>query len=91
MDNIRKRRGLKPCPWCGFSPNLIEDKLWTEHSYDGRTITHGYVGSYKYYYQCSNKECNAIAPYGKYDTICYSIEEAKQYAKDAWQRRANDE
>lgn len=82
---------LKLCPWCGNTPKLVIDKLWTEHSYNGHTITHGYVGSYNYYYQCSNEECNATAPYGKYDTIYCSAEEAQQSAKNAWQKRAGDD
>ena len=86
-----KRRGLKPCPWCGSMPMLVEDKLWSEHSYNGRTITHGYVGAYNYYYMCSNEECEAIAPHGKYDSIYRSVDEAKLLAREAWDRRANNE
>ena len=85
-----KRRGLKPCPWCGSVPIFVEDKLWSEHSYNGRVVTHGYVGAFEYYYKCSNAECGAIAPYGKIDTVYHSVEEAKQKAKNAWQQRAND-
>lgn len=85
-----KRRGLKLCPWCGSYPNLIEQRLWQETSYKGQIITHGYVGNYEYYYQCSNPECHAIAPYGKYDNIYQSAEEAKNKARKAWQTRADE-
>ena len=87
---MRRRRGLKPCPWCGNHPILIKDKLWTEHTYNGQTITHGYVGSYEYYYQCSNEECRAIAPYGKFNTIYMSADKAQLKAKNAWQTRMED-
>ena len=70
---------------------LVEDKLWSEHSYNGRTITHGYVGAYNSYYMCSNEECEAIAPHGKYDSIYRSADEAKLLAREAWDRRADDE
>ena len=85
------KRGLKPCPWCGSGPILREDKLWKEYSYNERTVTHRYVGSYEYYYECSNKECEAIAPHGKYNTIYKTAEEAIKKAKEAWQSRPDDE
>ena len=85
------RRGLKPCPWCGSGPILHKDKLWHESSCGGHTYTHGYMGAYEYYYQCSNTECEAIAPHGKYNTIYTSMEEAQKKAKEAWQVRADDE
>ena len=86
-----KRRGLKPCPWCGSGPILRKDKLWSEHSYNGHTTTHGYVGAYHYYYICSNEDCEAIAPHGKYDTIYHSEDEAKLLAREAWNGRTDDE
>ena len=87
-----KRRGLKPCPWCGcIIPTLVEHQLWTENWVNGRIITHGYVGEYEYYYQCSNKECGAIAPHGKYDSIAYSTDKARILAKKAWQKRDGED
>lgn len=85
-----RRRGLKLCPWCGSHASLIQDKLWQEHSYNGQTITHGYVGNYEYYVCCDNNECWAVAPNGKIDDIYRSPEEAIRLAKEAWQRRAYD-
>lgn len=90
MDK-RKRRGLKPCPWCGSVPILKEDPMWTVHTYQGHTVSHGYVGAYEYYYQCSNEECNAIAPYGKFNTIYDTSDTAKLKAREAWQTRADNE
>ena len=81
-----KRKGLKPCPWCGSGPILREEPLWHESPNGG---THGYVGAYEYYYQCSNEECNAIAPYGKFNTIYDTSDTAKLKAREAWQTRAD--
>lgn len=86
-----KRQKIKPCPWCGSGPILKEDRLWSEHWYNGHNTTHGYVGAYDYYYQCSNNECNATAPDGKYDSVYRSAYEAKLLAREAWNRRADDD
>ena len=88
---MKYRRSLKPCPWCGSHPTLIKDRLWQEHNYNGQTVTHGYVGCYEYYYQCSNFDCLAVAPHGKIDTIYHTEEEAEKMAKEAWQTRADTE
>ena len=88
---MRNRRGFKLCPWCGSHASLIKDKLWQEHSYNGQTITHGYVGNYEYYIRCDNDDCWAVAPNGRIDDIYRSSEEAIRMAKEAWQRRANNE
>ena len=73
---------LKPCPWCGYPGSYIKEPAW--HG------SHGYVGNYFYYIQCSNKECRAVTPHGKEDDIYKSELEAREDAIKAWNRRADD-
>ena len=74
---------LKRCPWCGSSAITIKEPLWTDYS----GITHGYKGNYRYYIQCSNELCEAVAPHGKFDDISKASEIAMRQAIDKWNSR----
>ena len=72
---------LKPCPWCGSAPILIQ-------TYLGQSNGRGYTGCHSYAIYCSNAACKAMAPNGRYDDIYQSSEEAIKKAIEAWNKRS---
>lgn len=70
---------LKQCPWCGATGSYHKEPLW--HG------SHGYVGNYEYYIQCSNPFCGAIAPNGKVDDIYREEMIAREEAIIKWNTR----
>ena len=64
---------LKPCPWCGGTPRLVEEPL--RH----------YYGCSVYVIKCS--KCGAIPPNGEFYDV-YTIRDfAIQQAVEAWNTR----
>ena len=75
---------IKPCPWCG-SPGIL---MTVSLGYgNGR----GYPGYHEYFVKCTNGECLAIAPYGKFDDIYQKQEVAVEKAIEAWNKRGEKE
>ena len=67
------KRELKPCPWCGGIPYLLETPL--RH----------YGGCSAYVIKCS--ECGATPPNGEFYDVYSTREYAEQQAVEAWNRR----
>ena len=67
------KRELKPCPWCGGTPYLLEMPL--RH----------YSGCSEYVIKCS--ECGATPPHGEFYDVYNTREYAEQQAVEAWNRR----
>lgn len=75
---------LKPCPFCGETPQIEAKPLW-ELSRDG--ALHGYVGHYKYDIRCQKCGCNVTV---RNNTTIYSgHKKARENAIKAWNRRAD--
>ena len=51
---------------------------------------HGYHGCYMVTIKCMNPLCGTSLPYGKYDTLSMSMEEAEERAVKVWNTRANE-
>ena len=73
---------ISDCPFCGNSATLIRSPLWYE--------SHGYHGCYEFFVKCLNKECEVTLPYGKFDTIYLSAEDAEKQAIDKWNDRKKE-
>ena len=71
---------LKKCPWCGSDGQYVINDLGKEN---GR----GYPGCHELYVECNNIKCKAQAPYGHFDDIYRSIQEAVTKAAEAWNKR----
>ena len=74
---------IKSCPWCGASGSMVVDSL-------GYGNGRGYTGCHRYYVQCTNSGCRAVAPNGKYDDIYEKSDVAKQKAIDTWNTRKEE-
>lgn len=71
---------LKHCPWCGEQGTYIIDSLEKEN---GR----GYPGHHSIYIECSNPECRAHAPNGKFDDLGDGFQTAVLKAAASWNTR----
>lgn len=75
---------LKPCPFCGETPQIEAKPLW-ELSRDG--ALHGYVGHYKYDIRCQKCGCNVTV---RNNTTIYSgHKKARENTIKSWNRRAD--
>ena len=70
---------IKDCPWCGAPGSYHKEPAW--HG------SHGYVGNYFYYIECSNPDCRAKAPHGESEDIYRSEMEAREIAIKTWNTR----
>lgn len=73
---VEKRIAIERCPWCGSAGVLTQ------------TLFEGFTNSYSYYVVCSNPNCKAEAPTGRYGDIAMPAQVAKQKAIEAWNKRA---
>ena len=71
---------IKECPWCGSAG------IYQFHDLD-KGNGRGYPGYYAIEIKCSNPRCEAKAPYGIFDDIYRSTQEAINKAAEAWNKR----
>lgn len=77
----------KQCPICGCLPYMAKEPMWSTTS--GGT-THGYVGSYKYTIQCSERKCPMSFNPIVRSTVYYTDDEAQESARTTWNARCSE-